>query len=525
MKKFPDLGMRSASPVLLAVLLVGGLIWSQSHSYLLFHSLAEVFSIVVSFSIFLFALNTIGFTSDRYLIVLGIAYFFIGGFDLAHMLAYKGMGVLGIEGSNHATQTWIAARYMESISLLAVPFLFNRTVNHRLVFCIYLAISAVLFAMIFGFGVFPDAYVEGTGLTPFKVFSEYIICGILIAAAVALHRRRSAVDAVMYRLLLASIGFTVASELAFTNYVSVYGPANMLGHLLKIFSSYLVYRAVVVHGLRTPYRSMFRELAASKNELENYSQSLESCVAERTRELEQSNRELRYLSSQLVTAEQKERRRIARDLHDSIGQSLSAIKLALENTSSSLSGRLDKKDIASLEKVVSMAREAIQEVRRIIMNLRPPALDEGIKSTINAMCRDFNTYYPDLLIEKKIEIQEDQLPEEVETAIFRLFQESLNNIGKHSGAGCVKVLLLSQNGGIRFEVEDDGHGFDQEAIASAKYRAGFGLAGMRERAELSGGQFHIRSRHGAGTSIIVIWPEEAFRRESLQKAEPPAGRV
>lgn len=508
MKKYPEIRFHFISPVLLAALLVAGLIWSQTHSYLLFHSLAEIFSIVVSVSIFLFAWNTMSFTSDRYLIVLGIAYLFVGGFDLAHMLSYKGMGVMAIEGSNRPTQLWIAARYMESLSLLAVPFMFNRAVNARLVFCIYLAVSGALFAMIFRFQAFPDAYVEGVGLTPFKVTSEYIICGILIAAAAVLYRVRASVDVVVFRLLLIAIGFTVLSELAFTNYVSVYGPANMIGHLLKILSSYLIYRAIVVHGLRTPYKSMFRELSASKSELESYSQSLESCVAERTRELEQSNRELRYLSSQLVTAEQKERRRIARDLHDSIGQSLSAIKLTLENTSSSLSGRLDKKELASLEKLASMTREAIQEVRRIIMNLRPPALDEGIKSTINAMCRDFNTYYPDLRIEKRLEIEEGQLPGEVETTIFRLFQESLNNIGKHSGAGEVKVRLFSENGGIHFEVADDGHGFDPQATVSADEHSGFGLAGMRERAELSGGQFHIRSRRGAGTSIIVIWPED-----------------
>ncbi|MFP4160082.1 MAG: MASE3 domain-containing protein [Desulfobacterales bacterium] len=508
MKKHPGIRFHFTSPVLLAVLLVAGLVWSETYSYLLFHSLAEVFSIVVSFSIFLFAWNTLGFTSERFLIVLGIAYLFVGAFDLAHMLAYKGMGVMAFEGSNHATQLWIAARYMESLSLLAVTFLFTRPVNTRLVFFIYFAVSAALFAMIFRFQTFPDAFVEGEGLTSFKIISEYVICCILVAAAAALYRRRAAVDGVMFHLLLASIGFTVLSELAFTNYASVYGPANMLGHLLKIFSSYLVYRAIVVHGLRAPYKSMFRELSASKSELERYSQSLESCVAERTRELEQSNRELRYLSSQLVTAEQKERRRIARDLHDSIGQSLSAIKLTLENAYSSLSGRLDKKELASLEKVVSMTREAIQEVRRIIMNLRPPALDEGIKSTINAMCRDFNAYYPDLRIEKKIEIEEENLPEEVETSIFRLFQESLNNIGKHSGAGKVKVRLFPENGGIRFEVADDGQGFDPDKTFSSGGPAGFGLAGMRERAELSGGQFHIRSRRGAGTSIIVIWPEE-----------------
>ncbi|MFP4452057.1 MAG: MASE3 domain-containing protein [Desulfobacterales bacterium] len=509
MKKYAEINpSRMFSWFFGVLLLLTGLVLSSMHSYLLFHSLAEIFSIVVSFSIFLFAWNTLGFTKERYLIVLGIAYLFVGCLDLAHMLAYKGMGVIAADGGNNATQTWIAARYLESLSLLAVPFLFNRRIDHRIVFGIYLAVTGALFLMIFGIRVFPDCYIDGLGLTSFKVISEYIICAVLIAAGIALYSRRAAVDGIMFKLLLASIGFTVASEIAFTNYVSVYGPANMAGQLFKIVSSYLIYRAIVVHGLRTPYKSMFRELSASKSELERYSESLESCVAERTQELEESNRELRYLSGQLVTAEQEERKRIARDLHDSISQSLSAIKLSVENISSSLDARLDNKEKASLEKIVSMSKEAIQEVRRIIMNLRPPALDDGISATIDSLCREFTNFYPDIHIKKKLEIEEDRLPEEVKATIFRLFQEALTNIGRHSGAGRVDVSLSAKNGRIRFQVADDGKGFDPKGVSASKAGSGFGLAGMRERAEISGGGFYIRTRPGAGTSITVIWPED-----------------
>ncbi|MCF8037559.1 MAG: hypothetical protein K9K62_11865, partial [Desulfobacteraceae bacterium] len=274
---------RRLIPYTLAAMLLAGLLIAGWHSYLLFHSLAEIFSIVVSFSIFLFAWNTMAFSRDRFLIVLGTAYLFVGVLDISHMFVYKGMGILAVEGADHATQTWIAGRYMESISLLLVPFLFHRRVNPDIVLALYGAVSLALFVLIFPLDLFPRCYIQGVGLTPFKIASEYLICLILLAAGVVLYLRRGAVDPVMTRMLLASIGFTIASEIAFTNYVSVYGPANMIGHLLKIVSSYLVYRAIVAHGLLAPYKSMFRELAASKNELERYSQSLESCVADRTR--------------------------------------------------------------------------------------------------------------------------------------------------------------------------------------------------------------------------------------------------
>ncbi|MFP3981392.1 MAG: MASE3 domain-containing protein [Desulfobacterales bacterium] len=504
---------RRPVPYTLGALLMGGLLLAGWHSYLLFHSLAEIFSIVVSFSIFLFAWNTMAFSRDRFLIVLGTAYLFVAALDLSHMLVYKGMGILAVEGADHATQAWIAARYMESISLLLVPFLFHRRVNPHVVIALYGAISLVLFALIFPLDLFPQCYNEGVGLTPFKIISEYVICLILLAAGIVLYLRRAAVDPVMFRLLLASIGFTIASEIAFTNYVSVYGPANMIGHLLKIVSSYLVYRAIVAHGLLAPYKSMFRELAASKNELEQYSQSLESCVADRTRALEESNRELRYLSGQLVNAEQKERSRIARDLHDSIAQSLSAIKLYMENIISKKGDQLGKEDLATLEKIASMSREATREVRRIIMDLRPAALDEGIAATIDSLRQKFNGMYPEIRVEKHVSVKEDQVPGDVKIVIFRLLQESLNNIGKHSNARHVNVVLSGEGGRIRFEVTDDGKGFDPEAEKYGK--AGFGLAGMRERAELSGAQFYLRSRSGAGTSVIVIWPAESASARAI----------
>ncbi len=479
------------------------------YSYLLFHSVVEIFSILVSFSIFMFAWNTLPFSRKRYLAVLGIAYLFVGGFDLLHMLSYKGMGILEVDGSNHATQAWIAARYIESISLLLLPFLFQRKVDYRPFLAVYSLVSAGLFLLIFVFHVFPDCYIEGRGLTPFKVISEYVICAILIAAALVLYRRRKNVDEIMFRLLLASFALTVASEIAFTSYVSVYGPANLIGHMLKLVSSYLIYRAIIARGLLKPYKTMFRDLAESQKELQHYSRSLESRVAERTLELEERNRELRYLSGQLVNAEEKERRRIARDLHDSIGQSLSAIKLSLENAAAGFTGRLERKELQELEKIASMARTAIAEVRRIIMNLRPPLLEKGIVNTMETLCLDFVRLYPDIRIEHNLRAPEELIPEDIKVIVFRLLQESLHNIAKHSGAARVEVLLSLEEGQLRFEVADDGHGFELDSAKAPPGPTGFGLTGMRERAELSGARFRILTRQKGGTLIQAVWPVQS----------------
>lgn len=478
------------------------------HSYLLFHSVAETFSILVSFSIFLFALNTLDFVDARYFFVLGTAYLFVGAFDFLHMMTYQGMGVFSIEGSNIATQTWIIARYLESLSLLCLPFVINRRINPVLILGLYSVLSLFLFLLVFVYQVFPDAYIEGRGLTPFKIASEYLICAILASASVMLYRRRHDLHMVIYRLLMVAIGFTIAQELAFTIYTDVYGPANMLGHLFKIVSFYLVYRAVLAHGLLRPYRSMFRKLNASKAALEQHNRDLEYRVAERTRALEASNRQLKYLSRKLLSAEEDERRRIARDLHDSIGQSLSAIKVHVENSVSDIGGRLQADDRMRLKNLIPMIKTAIADVKRIIRNLRPSVLDElGLVATINWICREFNALYPDIKIEKKLEIDEHQVPEAVKTPVFRLLQEALNNIGKHSGASRIEISVLRRDGQICFEIQDDGCGFDPEIASQNKAHGfSFGLTGMRERAEISGAAFGIDSRPGQGTRITAKWP-------------------
>ena len=182
-----------------------GLYLTSLYGYLLFHSLAEIFIIVVACGIFMVAWNTREFLDNNYLLFLGIAYLFIGGIEILHTLAYKGMGVFEGYGPNLPTQLWIAARYMESISLLIAPFFFDRKINIVPVFIAYLITTCFLIASIFIWGIFPDCFLEGKGLTPFKKMSEYIISLILIGALIFLFQKRKEFDPNVLRLLAASI--------------------------------------------------------------------------------------------------------------------------------------------------------------------------------------------------------------------------------------------------------------------------------------------------------------------------------
>ncbi len=258
---------------------LAGLYLSSLYSFLLFHSLAELFSIVIAACMFIIAWHSRDYLENNYLLVLGPAYLFVGGLDMLHTLSYEGMGVMPEYGSNLPTQLWIAARYLESLSLLAAPFLPGRKVRIELIVGIYALITAVLAATIFAWDLFPDCFVPGTGLTPFKKISEYLICLILAGAVVRLHLNRNRFDPKVYRLLAGSILLTILGELSFTAYVNVYGFFNLLGHFFKVASFYLIYKAFVETGFETPHRILYNDLARSREELA-WKAALDAALAE-----------------------------------------------------------------------------------------------------------------------------------------------------------------------------------------------------------------------------------------------------
>lgn len=263
-------------PLLAGFLVLIGLYLTSLYNYLLFHSLAEVFSIVVACGVFMVAWNARHFLDNDYLLFIGIAYLFVAGLDLLHTLAYQGMGVFLEYDANLPTQLWIASRYVQSLSLLLAPLFLHRRLKTHFVFLGYALIACLLLISIFHWRLFPDCYLPGAGLTPFKKISEYAISLILLASIVLLLQNREEFDPGVLRLLIWSIALTIGAELAFTFYVSVYGLSNLLGHMLKIISFYLIYRAVISAALVKPYGVMFRNLKQSETELRRYTAELQA---------------------------------------------------------------------------------------------------------------------------------------------------------------------------------------------------------------------------------------------------------
>ncbi|MBU4525482.1 MAG: PAS domain S-box protein [Desulfomicrobium sp.] len=238
------------------------------HNFLLFHALAELFAVAVGWSVFLLVWNTRTFLRNDALLFLGIAYFFIALLDLTHTLAYKGMNIFPVaEEANLATQLWIAARGLEAASLLGYTFLLGRSFPLRAMLWGLSGITAALFLSIFSWQIFPICYVEGQGLTTFKIMAEYAVCAVLAAAMINLTRRREQLEPGIYRLLIVSMALTIMAELTFTLYESVYALPNVIGHFLKLISFFLIYLALVRFGLKKPYRTLFRQLAQEREAL------------------------------------------------------------------------------------------------------------------------------------------------------------------------------------------------------------------------------------------------------------------
>ncbi|HID30545.1 MAG TPA: PAS domain S-box protein [Desulfobacterales bacterium] len=223
--------------------------------------------------------------------------------------------------------------------------------------------------------------------------------------------------------------------------------------------------------------------------------------------LQQSGEQLRHLSTRLLEVQENERKRIAMELHDSIGQSLTAIKFSLEEILGNMRSGMNESSVEVLEALIPVVQQASEEVRRIHTDLRPSLLDDlGIVTTISWFCREFETLYSVLRIEKEVGIEETDVPETLKIVIFRILQEALNNVGKHANADVVRLFLVRTDGRLELTIEDNGQGFDVKHVYSAKSAdRGFGLTNMKERTELSGGTFSIESSPGRGTTVRASW--------------------
>ncbi len=251
-------------------------------------------------------------------------------------------------------------------------------------------------------------------------------------------------------------------------------------------------------------------------ELRRSRQALERRVAEGTSDLKSAYDKLRQVPSMLIEAQESERQRLAMELHDSVGQTIAALKYRIEYVIAIMKQENSPKSLQLLNEFVPVLQRSLDETRAIYMGLKPTILAEhGILATLNWYRGELMKLYPSRHIELETGVEEEQIPEDFKIAIFRITQEALNNSFKHGGPEWVDVRLASNNGVIELEVTDDGMGMDLNYIMESPAAKSLGLIGMRERAELTGGKFSIKSAPGQGTTIKATWPDQR-ERPSIQ---------
>lgn len=244
------------------------LIVIASDSFLAFHTLIELFTIIVSFTMFTFAWSTKTVVKKDFLLFLACGYFWVGSLDLMHLLVYKGMNLF-MEGSgNLSVQFWIVARYLEALLLLAAPFAVQVRQNGHLLFGAFGVLTIGLSVMIFQ-GNFPTTFIEEQGITDFKLYSEYLIIAILAAALAILNYVGQSISKREKILISFSIVLTICSEFVLTFYVDLYGTAVLLGHFFKFFSFWLIFDAVIVANIKDPYYALQKSKNSYKQLFEN----------------------------------------------------------------------------------------------------------------------------------------------------------------------------------------------------------------------------------------------------------------
>jgi signal transduction histidine kinase len=227
-------------------------------------------------------------------------------------------------------------------------------------------------------------------------------------------------------------------------------------------------------------------------------------------ERQRKERQIRYLSQQLLIATEAESKRIAHEIHDQCGQTLTALQFGLQTLKKQIPAK-DASSLAQTDKLVQVVAQLSDELRDLTTRLRPVVLDQvGLIAALTWQIETFQKNFPGINITARLIRKSDlagKFSSNVEDAIFRICQEALTNIARHASATVVLLYLTLEGRRMELKIEDNGVGFELDrCLEQEDGKCGFGLLGMRERALMGEGRFNISTAPGQGTSILASFP-------------------
>jgi len=550
--------LRNTSSLALVLLLtIAGLVAVSRFNYLLFHALIELLSIVVGVSIFVLAWNSRRYLENQFFTLLGIALLFASGLDLLHIAVYKGMGILPGYGPNLATQLWIAARYLHCFSIVIAVMVIRRPVSTSLLFWGYGVTTVLLLWSIFA-GLFPVCFVEGTGLTPFKKYSEILICSTFGIGLLMLHRHRDQFSRWVYGMLVASLLTAISAELAFIFYVNVYGLSNMVGHLFKLISFLCLYLGIIRSGLEDPLEVVFHEikvkdeqLVALNARLVNTNEELETRVAARTEELrlmvDNLHEQARQLEEEIAERQQaQEELKRAKEAAEAANHAKSAFLANMSHElRTPLNGVVGMAQLLALTNVDTEQKEYLDTLQYSADNLLQLISDilditkieadqyelhssefsvrECLDQAVGMLQRRIDEKGLNVIVNISDAVPETMIGDHVR--VMQIMTNLLSNAVKFTEKGSITIAasikeqhdstmlleLTVSDTGIGIEPDYLGHIFDTftqvDDSPTRKYGgAGLGLAISRKLAELMGGSISVESRLQQGSSFHFLLP-------------------
>jgi len=518
--EFSDALLRSAVPywilTLLTLLLATALYFLSRYNFLLFHTLTESFFVAVAFTVYSIGWNARKFIRNNSLMLLSVSFIVIGSVQLLHFISYRDVGIFPGIPTNAATQLWVAARYLEAGAFIAAAALLNidRTVSHWLLLGVSATTGLVLLVSIWPLDIFPDCYIDGSGLTTFKIISELVVCLLLGLAILLFWKARARLHQRVLKLLTTAILLSIVAELVFTLYVDIYGITSFLGHFFKLLSVVLIYRVLVIGTLRSPYALLFHDLHQAKEALD-----LELEQRRKTEmELRTANRELDAFA-----------RTVSHDLRSPLTPIIGLPDLLLMQQGDSLDERTKK----ALQDIRDQGRRMARILEDLLTFARAGHLLEGVAAAKIATVVD--NVLEDLgsrIIASGTTVQLQGFPDVAfpRTALFQIFSNLIGNAIRYAGrAGSpIEVGGEMQGSMVVLYVRDHGPGVPvdlREKVFEVFYRgpasqeeigSGIGLATVLKIANGLNGDVRVVETDGGGATFIVRLPQpETDRQQTL----------